>query len=88
MARVESRGLSRGMTITAMQCRMARAALKWGVRELAARAGVVMATVVRFEGDLTKPNRATLAAIRRAFEDAGIEFTNGRVPGVRYKGTT
>jgi transcriptional regulator with XRE-family HTH domain len=80
----ESR-LSRRM-ITAMQCRMARAALRWGVRELASRASVSTATIANFEREVTAPTRATRMAIQRAFEDAGIEFTNGRVPGVRFKG--
>lgn len=59
--------------ITEVQCRMARAALSWGVRELAKAAGVSANTVARFEGG--KPaNPATLKVIRQAFEAAGIRF--------------
>jgi transcriptional regulator with XRE-family HTH domain len=65
---------------------MARAALRWGVRELAHKAEVTAATVSRIEaGNAAHP--ATLKAIRAAFEAAGIEFIpkNGGGPGVRWK---
>ena len=70
------------MIFTPMQCRMARAALGWGVRELAAAAKVSTDTVARFErGDELKER--TIDALQRALEAAGIEFTNGDQPGVR-----
>ncbi|CDX41459.1 Helix-turn-helix domain protein [Mesorhizobium plurifarium] len=70
--------------IGAVQCRMARAALGWGVRELAEVAQVATQTITRLEqGDRLRPK--TLQAIRAAFEAAGIEFIaeNGGGPGVR-----
>ncbi len=60
--------------ITTAQCKMARAALGWGVRELAARAKVSPSTVNRFEIGLSEPNAATLTVIRLALEAAGVEF--------------
>ena len=70
----------------ASQCRMARAALQMGVRELAEAAQVSTNTVTRFEGgeDL-KPR--TVAAIRAALEAAGVIFIdqNGNGPGVRLR---
>jgi transcriptional regulator with XRE-family HTH domain len=70
------------MTFMALQCRMARAALGWGVRELAAAAKVSSDTVARFErGDELKER--TIDALQRALEAAGIEFTDGDQPGVR-----
>jgi transcriptional regulator with XRE-family HTH domain len=70
------------MIFTPLQCRMARAALGWGVRELAAAAKVSTDTVARFErGDELKER--TIDALQRALEAAGIEFTNGQQPGVR-----
>jgi predicted transcriptional regulator len=72
------------MAITATQCRMARAALRIGVLELAAMAKVATGTITRLEaGDELKPR--TLEAIQTAFEKAGVEFTNGDAPGVRLK---
>jgi hypothetical protein len=53
---------------------MARAGLRWGVRDLADKSRVGRTTIVRFEGEQTAPNPSTRAALRRAFEDAGVEF--------------
>jgi transcriptional regulator with XRE-family HTH domain len=70
------------MILTPVQCRMARAALGLGVRELAATAKVSIDTVARFErGDELKER--TIEALQRALEAAGVEFTNGDQPGVR-----
>lgn len=66
------------------QCRMARAALEWGVLDLAREAGVSTQTIVRFErGEAVKP--VTRDRLRGAFKAAGIEFIpqNGGGPGVR-----
>jgi hypothetical protein len=56
-----------------VQCRMARAALAWGVRDLAGAAKVSAHTVARFERGETV-RRSTVRAIRTALEDAGCEF--------------
>ena len=70
------------MIFLPVQCRMARSALGWGVRELAAAAKVSVDTVARFErGDALKER--TVEALQRALEAAGVEFTNGDRPGVR-----
>ena len=61
---------------------MARAALQLGGRELAAKAKVSPATIVRFEASEELRER-TVDAIRSALEAAGVEFTNGDQPGVR-----
>lgn len=65
---------------------MARAAIKWGVRDVAREAKVSPATVTRIESD-QPANASTLAAIRAALESAGVEFIaeNGGGPGVRLK---
>ena len=74
------------MVFSPVQCRMARGALGLGVRDLAAAAKVSVDTVLRFErGDELKER--TIAAIRRALEEAGVEFTNGDQPGVRLTKT-
>jgi transcriptional regulator with XRE-family HTH domain len=68
------------------QCKMARAGIGWGVRDLAAKAKVSVETVVRFENDETIRD-ATLTKLRTAIERAGVEFIaeNGGGPGVRLK---
>jgi transcriptional regulator with XRE-family HTH domain len=71
--------------ITAGQLRAARALLKWTLKELADRAAVSINAITRYESEIVTPRRATLAAIQRAFEEAGVEFTNGGQPGVRLR---
>jgi transcriptional regulator with XRE-family HTH domain len=65
---------------------MARAAVGWGVRELAAAADVSPDTIARLERGESLQAR-TLAAIRSALEAAGVEFIaeNGGGAGVRLK---
>ena len=66
--------------------RMARAALGWGVRDLAERAGVTANTISRYENGADALGE-TLAKIQRALEAGGVEFTNGDAPGVRLVGS-
>lgn len=76
------------MIFAPVQCKMARAAVGWGVRQLAKEAGVSVDTVSRLErGEELQPR--TLAAIRAALEAAGVEFIpqNGGGPGVRLRGS-
>lgn len=71
----------------AAQCRMARAALQLGIRELAAAADVSPTTITRLERGDPLYSR-TVDAIRSTFEAAGIEFIaeNGGGAGVRIRG--
>lgn len=62
--------------LTAKQCKMGRAALGWGVRDLAEKASISANTVARFENEHHTPNAATLKVIRLAFEAAGVRFTD------------
>ena len=69
-----------------VQCRMARIALEWGVRDLAAKADKSPNTIARFErGEDLRAE--TIAEIRRTFEKAGVVFIaeNGGGPGVRLR---
>lgn len=72
--------------IVGAQARAARGLLRWKVEELAKAADVAPNTVVRFEAD-KGVNMATLAAIQRALEEAGVVFipANGGGPGVRLR---
>ncbi|MGV6839270.1 MAG: helix-turn-helix domain-containing protein [Planktomarina sp.] len=72
--------------MNAIQCKMARTATAFGVRDLAKAAGVSPNTIARFErGDELKPS--TVSAIKAALENAGVEFIaeNGGGAGVRLK---
>jgi len=73
--------------LTKEQIRMARAALGWGVRELAQSAGVSANTVSRFENGLGVQVE-TLRRLEGTLQQAGIIFVpedENAGPGVRLK---
>jgi transcriptional regulator with XRE-family HTH domain len=65
-----------------VQCRMARAAIGLSARKLAAAAKVSPETVIRFERG-ERLRKRTIDSLRQVLEAAGLEFTDGRKPGVR-----
>jgi transcriptional regulator with XRE-family HTH domain len=69
-----------------IQLKMARAAVGWGVRELAKKAGVTANTVTRIENG-ADAKQSTIERLRRALEVAGVEFIdeNGGGLGVRLR---
>jgi hypothetical protein len=73
------------LAITSELIRAARALLRWEQRDLARASGVSLPTIKRLEGapGILAAHSSTVTALRRAFESAGIEFTNGGGPGVR-----
>jgi DNA-binding XRE family transcriptional regulator len=72
------------MSVSGDQVRMARAALKWTVQDLATHAAISKNTVVAVEAG-RESHAATLAAIERALKQGGVEFIaeNGGGAGVR-----
>ena len=82
----KSRTLIQGDQLDAAQCRMARAALQLGVRDLAASAEVSPTTITRLERGEALYAR-TVQTIRTTLEAAGVEFIdeNGGGPGVRLR---
>ena len=76
-------GLDKHM-ISGMQVRAARAMLRWGVRELARKAGISPTTVVVAESDRPVAEKS-LEAIEDALSAAGVQFIpdNDGGPGVR-----
>jgi transcriptional regulator with XRE-family HTH domain len=74
------------MAISAVQLRMARAALNWTVQDLSRAANVAPATISRIEAALTARS-SSLAAIRITLERAGIVFMrHSDGDGVRVMG--
>lgn len=71
--------------MTPAQLKMARAAVGWGVRDLAEKAGVTANTVTRIENG-ADAKRSTLNALQGALEAAGLQFIpeNGGGAGVRF----
>lgn len=78
--------------MTPEQLRMARGALRIGVRDLAEMAGISFTTINRFETEKGGLQHASAEAIRKALEAEGIQFLeNGQVAGgsgVALKGKT
>jgi hypothetical protein len=75
--------------ISSAQMRAGRAMLRWSALDLARQSKVGVATIRRVEvidGEIPVTS-ANEAAIRRAFEEAGIEFLeeNGAGEGVRFR---
>jgi transcriptional regulator with XRE-family HTH domain len=77
----------RAIVLTSELVRAARALLRWEQRQLAEASSISLPTIKRLEakpGVLVAHN-STVAALRAAFEAAGVEFTNGDRPGVRMR---
>jgi transcriptional regulator with XRE-family HTH domain len=75
-------------SMNSQQCRAARALLKWSQTLLAESSGVALSTVAEFEIDKREPREDNVTAIRRALEDAGVEFIpakSGKGVGVRLR---
>jgi transcriptional regulator with XRE-family HTH domain len=74
-------------TLTPAQSRGARAMLGWTRDDLAEHSRVSPATLADFEAGKRTPYDRTLADIRRALENGGVEFTpeNGGGVGVRLR---
>ena len=78
--------------MTPAQLRMARNALRIGVRDLAELAGISFTTVSRFETEKGGLQHSSAEAIRKALEAQGIQFLEegdmAKGAGVAIKGTT
>ncbi len=63
--------------ITSAQIRAARGLLNWSRKDLAEKSGVSFASMMRLESfnGVPSSNVKTLDALKKAFEEAGVEFT-------------
>jgi transcriptional regulator with XRE-family HTH domain len=73
--------------VSSAHIRAARGLLHWTIRDLAEKSGVHRNTITRMEND-AEVHGPTMAAIVRAFEEAGVEFLNDGEPGVRLRNPT
>jgi transcriptional regulator with XRE-family HTH domain len=73
--------------VTSAQVRMARAALNWTVRDLAAATGLHRNTITNIEVGRYAGDAATLTQLKDVLTRAGVEFIdeNGGGPGVRLR---
>jgi len=76
--------------VTSAQVRMARAALNWTVRDLAAATGLHRNTITNIEVGRYAGDPATLNLIKAIFIRAGVQFIdeNGGGAGVRLRKPT
>ena len=76
--------------LTSELIRAARALLRWEQRSLADASSVSLPTIKRLESrpGILAAHGSTVAALKRALEGAGVEFTNGDRPGVRLRKTS
>jgi len=79
----------RARPLTSAQIRAARALLRWTAEDLAQASAISVATIRRAElaSDETMMTTANDLMVRRALEEAGVEFIdeNGGGPGVRLR---
>jgi len=73
------------MQLSPAQCRAARALLDWSQGRLATESRTSTKTIADLERGKRTPYARTIADIQRALEAAGVEFTNGKRPGVRLR---
>jgi hypothetical protein len=76
-------------SLTSAQIRAARALVRWSAEDLARNSALGVTTIRRAElsEDTTSMTIANNYAVRRALENAGVEFIdeNGGGPGVRLR---
>ena len=79
--------IKRASRLTSAQLRAGRALIRWSAEDLARHSAVGVTTIRRAElsEEATSLTAANDRAVRRALEDAGVEFIdeNGSGPGVR-----
>jgi transcriptional regulator with XRE-family HTH domain len=75
--------------ITSAQIRAARGLLNWSRKDLAERSGISFASMMRLESfdGVPSSNIKTLDALKKAFGEAGVEFTGSpdSQAGVRWR---
>src|ERR1700719_3453697 len=75
--------------VTSAQIRAARALIRWSAEDLARASAVGLTTIRRAELTESETSMTTAndLAVRRALEEAGVEFIdeNGGGPGVRLR---
>ena len=72
--------------ITPAQIRAARHLASLSQADIAKKTGLSVPTIKRAESEREVPiSDDSIAAIRAALEAAGVEFTNGKQPGVRLR---
>jgi DNA-binding XRE family transcriptional regulator len=77
--------VKRGAMINTAQIRAARGLLKWTQATLAHRAALSTVTLNMIENETVRPRDSTLASIKSALENGGVEFLDKDGIGVGVK---
>ena len=77
------------MSVTGLQLRIGRFALRWSVEKLSSETGIPIRTIKRIEAadDLPSSSAMTVGQLQSALESGGIEFigTPDDGPGIRIR---
>ena len=71
--------------ITGDQVTAARRLIRWSQMTLALEASVLQSTVMKFETGKSEPSALTISNIKRALEEAGVEFRVGKPVRMRRR---
>jgi len=66
-------------------CLRARELLNWTQHDLALRARCSLQTIRNVEREHYRASTITRSSLLSAFEEAGLEFTEGNAPDVRFR---
>ena len=76
------------LALTPEQLLAARRLLRWPRDRLAARMGITVRPIARFENEGVVIQAFDLSKAREVLEAAGVEFTEGDSPGVKLREAT
>jgi transcriptional regulator with XRE-family HTH domain len=76
------------MSISPAQLKEARRLLGWTLSVVGGKSDLSTSTISFFETGRRRPSALGVSKIRKAFEDAGVEFMNGGEPGARLAAFT
>jgi transcriptional regulator with XRE-family HTH domain len=74
----------REMSLSPAQLKEARRLLGWPLSMVGGKSGLSTTTISHFENDKRRPSLSNVCTIRKALEDAGVEF-NGSGVDVRLR---
>jgi transcriptional regulator with XRE-family HTH domain len=75
------------MSISPAQLKEARQLVGWSLSVVGGKSNLSASTISFFETGRRRPSAPIVSKIRKAFEVAGVEFTNGGQSGVKLRGS-
>jgi transcriptional regulator with XRE-family HTH domain len=75
------------MSISPAQLKEARQLVGWSLSVVGGKSNLSASTISFFETGRRRPSPPVVSKIRKAFEVAGVEFTNDGQSGVKLRGS-